>query len=88
MGTKKGGLAQLYTRNQFAICEEKFLSKADVPNTEISLRTCARYTSVSGGQGYTRCICKGKCNTNKCSCKITEKLCNYKCHSSLPCLNK
>ena len=85
--TKEGRLAQLYTRNQFVICEEKFLSVADVPNIEISLQTCARYTSISGGQGYTQCICKERCNTNKCSCKRREKLCNSKCHSSLPCMN-
>ena len=30
LGTKEGQLAQLYTRNQFIICEEKFLSEADV----------------------------------------------------------
>ena len=52
LGTKQGQLAQLYTRNQFLICEEKFLTEADVPNIEISLRTCARYTSVTGGQSY------------------------------------
>ena len=32
LGTKEGRLAQLYTRNQFVICEEKFLSVADAPN--------------------------------------------------------
>ena len=67
LGTKESQLAQLYTRNQFVICEEKFLSEADVPNIEISLQTCARYTSITGGQGYTRCICKERCNTKKCS---------------------
>ena len=88
LGTKEGRLAQLYTRNQFVICKEKFISKEDVPDIEISLRTCARNTSISGGQGYTRCTCKGRCNTNKCSCKRNAKLCNSKCHDSLPCFNK
>ena len=74
LGTKVGRLAQLYKINQFVICEEKLLSVANVPNIKISLRTCARYTSISAGQGYTRCICKGQCNTNKCSCKQREKL--------------
>ena len=49
LGTKEGGLAQFYTRNQLAICEEKFLSVANVPNIKISLWTFARYTSISGG---------------------------------------
>ena len=88
LGTKEGQLAQLYTRNQFVICEEKFLSETDVPNIEISLRTCATYASLTGGKGYIQYICKGRCNTNKCSCKRKDKLCNSKCLSSLPCMNK
>ncbi|CAK9807179.1 hypothetical protein ANTPLA_LOCUS5208 [Anthophora plagiata] len=47
-----------------------------------------RKSSVSGGQGYQRCVCKGQCKSNKCKCKKSGKLCNSKCHNSLICLNK
>ncbi|XP_023288360.1 KRAB-A domain-containing protein 2 [Orussus abietinus] len=55
---------------------------------EMSLREAAAANSRSGGQGYTRCQCKRKCSTNKCSCKSKGLLCNSKCHNSLSCCNK
>lgn len=88
LGTKQGRLSQLYTRNQFTICEEKFILLDDVPDLAISLRECVRKTSLSGGQGYQRCVCKGQCESDKCKCKKSGKLCNSKCHNSLICLNK
>ncbi|GFU60597.1 uncharacterized protein NPIL_657201 [Nephila pilipes] len=80
LGTKQGRLSQLYTRNQFTICEEKFILLDDVPDLAISLRVCVRKTSLSGGQGYQRCVRKGQC---LCKCKKSGKLCNSKYHNSL-----
>nr|XP_012151860.1 PREDICTED: uncharacterized protein LOC105663967 [Megachile rotundata] len=88
LANKNGTLRQLYTRNQFAICKEKLLSIDEISFQEISLREAAATNSRSGGQGYTRCNCKRKCSTNKCSCKSKGLLCNSKCHNSLSCCNK
>lgn len=88
LANKNGTLKQLYTRNQFVICKEKLLSINEISAQEISLREAAAANSRSGGQGYTRCHCKRKCSTNKCSCKSKGLLCNSKCHNSLSCCNK
>jgi hypothetical protein len=44
--------------------------------------------SLLSGQGYQRYACKSNCKINKCKCKASGILCNFKCHQSLPCLNK
>ncbi|XP_050518938.1 uncharacterized protein LOC126893041 [Diabrotica virgifera virgifera] len=67
LGTKYGILNQLYSRNQFTVCKEKFISIEEIPDTEISLRECARKSSNCGGQGYSRCGCKGGCKSDKCT---------------------
>lgn len=88
LGTKHGILNQLYARNQFTICNENFIYGEDIPQTEISLRECARLSSKTGGQGYSRCGCKGGCKSDKCKCCKEKKLCNSKCHQSGSCSNK
>ncbi|XP_055924454.1 KRAB-A domain-containing protein 2-like [Argiope bruennichi] len=88
LANENGTLKQLYTRNQFEICKEKLLSIDKISFQEISLRETAAANSRSGRQGYTRCHCKRKCSTNKCSCKSKGLLCNSKCHNSLSCCNK
>ena len=88
LANENGTLKQLYTRNQFVICKEKLLSIDEVHFQEISLREAAAANSRSGGQGYTRCHCKRKCSTNKCSCKSKGLLCNSNSHNSLSCFNK
>ncbi|KAK7573634.1 hypothetical protein V9T40_010825 [Parthenolecanium corni] len=88
IGTHFGKLNQLYSRNQFTICTDQFLSANDVPGQKISLRECARSASVTGGQGFERCMCKTDCRTSRCSCKTKNHLCTSKCHSSLSCANK
>ncbi|KAK7602738.1 hypothetical protein V9T40_006712 [Parthenolecanium corni] len=84
--THFGKLNQLYSRNQFTICTDQFLSANDVPGQKISLR--ARSASVTGGQGFERCMCKTDCRTSRCSCKTKARLCTSKRHSSLSCANK
>ncbi|XP_074035210.1 uncharacterized protein [Leptinotarsa decemlineata] len=88
LGTKEGRLPQMYSRNQLTLCKESFISLDMVPNLHISLREYVKKTSLSGGQGYQRCVCKTKCKTDKCKCKKNGKLCNSKCHESLSCHTK
>lgn len=88
IGTTEGKLQQLYSRNQFTICKEKFVHIEDVPANSISLREAARSFSNLGGQGYDRCTCTQGCKTNKCKCKKADRLCNSKCHASKSCTNK
>ncbi|XP_050064946.1 uncharacterized protein LOC126553875 [Aphis gossypii] len=54
LGSKAGTLNQLFTRNQFTLCEEKFISISDVPNTTTSIRQAVAQLSLSGGQGFLR----------------------------------
>lgn len=88
LGTRHGVLNCAYTRNQFSSCENNFLSVEDVPDEEIPLRTAANLSSIGSGQGFFKCFCKGKCNSNKCKCKKAGVQCNSKCHNSGPCDNK
>ncbi|CAH1107913.1 unnamed protein product [Psylliodes chrysocephalus] len=69
LGTKHGILNQLYARNQFTICNEKFIIAEEIPSSEISLRKCSRMSSKTGGQGYSRFGCKGGCKSDKCKCR-------------------
>ncbi|OWR48203.1 KRAB-A domain-containing protein 2 [Danaus plexippus plexippus] len=88
LGTKYGVLNQLYSRNEFTVCEEKFVNIDEVPSRTCSLRECARKDSNLGGQGFQHCNCTGECNSNRCKCKKMHVLCNSKCHKSLSCKNK
>ncbi|XP_023218899.1 SCAN domain-containing protein 3-like [Centruroides sculpturatus] len=55
LGTKYGILNLLYSRNQFTVCKENFISVGDVSGAEISLRECARMSSISEGHNYSCC---------------------------------
>ncbi|CAI6359274.1 unnamed protein product [Macrosiphum euphorbiae] len=83
IGTTEGKLQQLYSRNQFTICKEKFVQIEDVPANSISLREAVRSFSNLGGQGYDPCT--HGCKTNKCKCRKGDILCNSKCHASKSC---
>ena len=83
--TRNGILKLLYARREFTKCEEVFLSIADVPNTEISLRECARLESKFGGQEYQYFHCKKRCQDYECQCIRNKVICNSKCHDSDPC---
>jgi len=39
------------------------------------------FISPTGGQGFTKCGCKGSCDTNTCKCKKLNLLCNSRCHA-------
>lgn len=88
LGCKSGILQGLYSKNQFTVCTENFLSINEVPPIEISVRSANKQTSLVGGQGFKRCHCKMSCITNKCCCKKNNLKCNSKCHSSMSCKNK
>ncbi|XP_051156759.1 uncharacterized protein LOC127278873 [Leptopilina boulardi] len=88
LGTREGRLNQHYTRNQFTLCRQKFLLPTEVPETKKSLREIVNAQSLTGGQGYKRCFCKGHCDTRRCSCKAENIQWNSKCYSSGPCKNK
>jgi len=50
IGTTERKLQQLYSRNQFTICKEKFVQIEDVPANSISLREAACSFSNLGGR--------------------------------------
>jgi hypothetical protein len=88
-GTKLGKLKALYTRNQFTLCKENFLSTKEVGPVEIvSAREVVMKLSLIGGQGFRKCIFSKKYTTKMCLCKLANLLCNSKCHNSQPCCNK
>ena len=56
----------------------------------ISEREVARQESIVGGQGKgdVTCSCKGKCNSNHCSCKKAGRICASACHrNNFNCVN-
>ena len=56
----------------------------------ISEREAARQESIVGGQckGNVTCSCKGKCNSNHCSCKKAGRICSSACHrNNFNCVN-
>jgi hypothetical protein len=88
LGTQHGLLKQLYTRNQFNLCEEKFLQINDVPQEqEKTLREVARAESMGSGQGYLKCVCKTSCKNKRCRCYKADRICNSRC-SCFSCCNK
>uniref|UniRef100_A0A8D8Q4X0 KRAB-A domain-containing protein 2 n=1 Tax=Cacopsylla melanoneura TaxID=428564 RepID=A0A8D8Q4X0_9HEMI len=88
LGTKLGIINSLYSRNQFTVCSEIFISLEDVKPEEISLRSVVSKQSLVGGQGFKKCTCLKKCITKKCICRGNNMKCNSKCHGSDPCTNK
>ena len=54
----------------------------------ISVREALANISPTGGQGFTRCGCKGACDTMSCKCKKANVICNSRCHAgSTKCKN-
>lgn len=92
LGTKHGKIERLYMRTEFEPCKENiFLSVADVPEVEMSLRAHAQAESADGSQVPISCNCsKSKCGSGSCKCRKQNpaRLCNSKCHASSSCLNK
>lgn len=56
----------------------------------ITEREAARQVSLVGGQGkgLVTCLCKGKCNSNHCSCFKNSRICGSACHrNNFKCVN-
>lgn len=88
LGTKNGLLDHLYSRNEFIVAENNFISLQDVDMLQkLSLRKMAMLASGSK-QGFIHCSCKRYCIDKKCHCKAKSVLCNSKCHSGSACKNK
>lgn len=79
----------MFCRSQFSACPRSIIKESEVPlNKSFSLRTIATAQSTGSGQGFFKCACRSKCESRKCACKKNNVLCNSRCHSALPCLNK
>ena len=88
LGTKVGTLDTQFSRNQFELLTQKFLSAADVPqNVSIGVREAARLHSNTGGQGFFKCSCQTKCETKRCKCNKDGVRCNSCCHKNGSCQN-
>ena len=89
LGTEHGRLKQLYTRNEFTPCIEKFLGVENVPANEISLREAATAGAMGSGQGFVKCGCTKGCQKRSCKCYKNNIKCNSKCHTKIStCDNK
>jgi len=89
LGTKHGLLNQLYSRNQFMPCINKFMSVEEVPKNEnITLREVARKDSIGTWQGFFKCNCTKMCENSHCKCVQNKVKCNSRCHGSGTCKNK
>jgi len=78
LATKLGKVKALYTRNQFTLYKEIFLSIEEVGTEEISVREVVNKLSLVGGQEFRKCNCSKKCTTMMCLCKSANLLCNSK----------
>jgi len=55
IGTKEGKINQMYSRSQFKLCKESFITSDKVPENINSLREVARHNFNLSGQGYDGC---------------------------------
>ncbi|KAL5241914.1 hypothetical protein ACI65C_009324 [Semiaphis heraclei] len=60
LGTKAGTLSQLFTRNQFTLCEENFLESAIIPDNEIEEKLAERCSAA---------VDDSTCRINNVNCK-------------------
>ncbi|GBL62597.1 hypothetical protein AVEN_148756-1 [Araneus ventricosus] len=66
LGISEGILKQLYPRSQFTLCPKNWLRIEDIPDHEIPLWSVAIAQSSGSGQGFSKCMCKTKCQNMKC----------------------
>ncbi|XP_026467840.1 KRAB-A domain-containing protein 2-like [Ctenocephalides felis] len=66
LGAEEGVLKQAYSRNEFVVCEQQFLSWEEISqDVQKSLREIVGQQSLTGGQGFKKCTCKGGCKSRK-----------------------
>ena len=71
-GTKAGTLNTRFSRNQFNLMNQKFLTTADVPeDVTLSVREAACLHSNTGGQGLFKCLCQTTCLTKNANASGT-----------------
>ena len=46
----------------------------------MSLRKASRMQSMVGGQGFSKCNCRGKCDNKRCGCRRKGLYCTARCH--------
>ena len=72
LGTRAGTLNTRFSRNQFNLMNQKFLTTADVPeDVTLSVREAARLHSNAGGQGFFKCLCQTACLTKNANASGT-----------------
>jgi len=54
---------------------------------KIGIRKAVSLISLTGGQGFPKCMCKGTCRTGSCGCKRRKMVCNSRCHPTHTCEN-
>ena len=84
IGTDQGILTSLYSRNQFEVCQTKFLEISTIPDKTISQTTAMQNASLFVMQS---CKCKN-CSNSRCLCRRDNKRCNSRCHNGKACRNK
>ena len=83
LATKHGIKKGWFSRNMFHICKQKLISPESLDlNTEKTLREINALHSITGGQGFLKCNCSGKCERN-CKCKQNGVFCNSRCHKGV-----
>ena len=88
LGTRAGTLNTRFSRNQFNLMNQKFLTTADVPeDVTLSVREAACLHSNTGGQGFLKCLCQTAWLTKKCKCIRDSVKCNFRCHKNCSCQN-
>lgn len=87
IGTKGGIIENWLERNCFERTRFTGLTEKNVPNNVLSIREIVRVLSVGTGQGYKRCLCKSKCENNRCTCYKNKMKCNSACHGGRSCNN-
>ena len=72
LGTRAGTLNTRFSRNQFNLMNQKFLTTADVPeDVTLSVREAACLHSNTGGQGLFKCLCQTSCLTKNANASGT-----------------
>lgn len=89
IGTEHGLLSSRLSRNQIIKADFQIISRQNV-KTDITLpfRRIAALHSRFGGQGFTKCSCKGLCSTKRCQCLKSKTKCHSHCHPHKTCTNK
>jgi hypothetical protein len=76
-------------RSEFDVSPQVFLTREQVPDHEISLRSAARKAAIGTGQGFCPLCVHEELYFKEMLLEGKKgNLYNSKCHGSLPCSNK